>query len=122
MKRLTPEEFFNHPSCPVAWLPDEYQHLFELMQAYAEHCEESAWVADGSLPPVDGIARHGTQKSANVNILDTDSLVFEAYFDHYRMSWFAFGNAGLFGFTNVVAWRPLPSPPQKISANETEEA
>ncbi len=117
MERLTAEEFLKKwypaglPISTQQWEGD----MPEIMQAYAEHCEESAWVADGSLPPVDGIARHGTQKSANVNILDTDSLVFEAYFDHYRMSWFAFGNAGLFGFTNVVAWRPLPSPPRSIN-------
>lgn len=110
MKRMTPREFYDHSinSDNIENVPG----VFDLMQAYADHCEETAWtkVEDG-LPLPDESVKHATSKSADYNILDADGLVFESYYDHYRRAWFSFGNVGLFIVSNVVAWRPLPKPP-----------
>lgn len=128
MKQLTPE-FFLRTSFDKNIKPlgggldfDEgmqengFDWVFEAMQAYAEHCEESSWVTDGSLPPVDGssyfssvevLIEHvnGKISQAYCNTGPADSEMYGLWFLKYCQVWVK--------NEKIKSWRPLPTPPKK---------
>lgn len=115
MKRLTPEDFLKRFAMPddtdfhseindALWT----NNVLKYMQAYAEHCEESAWVTDGSLPPVD---QDSPLTSIWVFTINVDGEI-RSNFYHFGQS-VLFRGHWHFDKDSVCAWRSLPTPPKK---------
>jgi hypothetical protein len=82
-------------------LPKSWQELYRVMDDYADHLEATAWVTDGSLPPVDPEV---PETSLWVNILCNGGVVLCDYYSFENNCWH-------FDST-VIAWRLLPTAPQ----------
>ena len=120
MKQLTPEFFLRTSfdknikllggglDFDEGMQENGFDWVFEAMQAYAEHCEESAWVTDGSLPPVD---QDSPLTSIWVFTINVDGEI-RSNFYHFGQS-VLFRGHWHFDKDSVCAWRSLPTPPKK---------
>lgn len=107
MKRLTPQEFLNkwYPAgLPVANFQWE-EDMPEIMERYAEHLEETAWVKDGSLPPVDPEDREFSQTV----LADYETGQVVVYVNLRGNSWYNAKSHD--SIAPPMAWRPLPNQP-----------
>lgn len=115
MKRLTPQEFLlskirpdciweeigNLTNCPI-------ETVAEIMQQYAEHLEETAWVTDGSLPPK---CSDDCYISQNVVIFEETGRKYIGDYNHKDGLWREYNSDEVI-FHRVKMWRPLPTPPK----------
>lgn len=107
MERLTPEQFYEQNRERFLYqIPVKPQSVCiqEMMQAYAEHLEETAWVTDGSLPP---FAQDSKTVSDDVLTVQQSGNIFINWYDFTSDSWAKYGKS-------VIAWRPLPTPPKNL--------
>lgn len=131
MERMTTEQFFEQNFAvgtfekPGGEAFRRLQHEIErLMQAYAEHLEASAWVTDGSLPPliqgedysenvfaiVEGFSEIQVM---NINYLMTGESREDMGFLWANCYGEIHGDGEIDGDYKIIAWRPLPTPPTK---------
>ena len=108
MKKLAPLDFFISNQSPGdGGLPETQDELFKIMQAYAEHCEESAWVSvDERLPEFE------TDNCTFDVLVLADGLHVTAYFDKRFNKWVDCRTSDHLGRYDVTHWRPLPSSPK----------
>jgi len=114
MKRLTPEEFFReesgHGESHLATQHVEPKDLFALMQAYHDHCEESAWQSvDEQLP-----GRWDDYPLSRNCFLFNGKEYLIGFYSYAHSQWESDEYAPIEGITH---WCPLPPTPQKIPAN-----
>ncbi len=107
MKRLTPSEFYEQSTgfdlSPIQGQSD-MDEIFAFALAYAEHLEQTAWVSDGSLPPV----------GVRVNVLLENGNVSSDVAAYYPINGANTGKQTYWvTFTTVVAWRPFPTSPNQ---------
>lgn len=117
MERLTPEQFYEQNRERFLYqIPAKPQSICiqELMQSYADHLEETAWVTDGSLPP-----KEDEESSIVVEllvviepkILDDKKRIRTGYYDFEEKRWYMTFADESISF-EVFSWRHLPNPPK----------
>ncbi len=105
MKRLAPQEFYRQyfglePS-PLIYV--EPSKACDFAAAYADHCEESAWVSVSERLP---------ESHADVDLYcDEFKTLIRGFIDE-NGRFYQVGFGQTFGITH---WRPLPSPPKSIN-------
>lgn len=105
MKRLTPKEFYDEVFNGIMRHDDM---TFDFAKAYADHCEESAWVSVEERLP-DNV------NSQPVLVLVTDgSIATTGYYLHDRKSWSDYR-------MKITHWRPFPTPPGNEATTQKEE-
>ena len=102
MKRMTPEEFLSSKECPgLGSLPENFETFNKMMQSYADHCEETAWVS---------IEERLPESYEDVLLYCQEFGVQMLGFVNENDRFFQIGFSQTFGITH---WRPLPKPPKQ---------
>lgn len=107
MKGLTPQEFYLKEEYFFNDCGEiDYDEIYRCMQAYADRCEESAWVSVHERLPERWA---GYPVTRNCLLFDGEEYLI-GFYSYAHSQWETDDYAPIEG---VAHWRPLPKPPKQ---------